>query len=148
MWNYTSATAIDEELFQWFVFPMLENQNYTTTIVIGSEVSNIVTYFTASDISHNVDKCSLYNDQAQIDACSSVSAIDTQFQVAFPHISLGFSQEFEFNCTSAGTYNNAPMGFPGSAHCSAANCTGLGLATIRADGTRMLKKNLENISGT
>ena len=28
MWNYTSSAPIDNDLYEWFAFPMIDNQNY------------------------------------------------------------------------------------------------------------------------
>ena len=142
MWNYTSAGDPDPDLFKWFVFPMLDNQNYTTKLVMGSEISRLEAYFTASEIPPDEYKCSLYDDEGARNACISVSAIQTQFQVAFPYISLAFNQDFSFGATSAGTYNNAPLGLAAWANCSIANCTGLGLATVYPDGQRIYQNDL------
>jgi hypothetical protein len=144
-WNYTSGQPLDDTKYHWLVFDMLENQNYTAQITIGNEVSAIQAYFTQDEIKNGASKCDMYDDAQQMANCESVSAISTQFQVAFPYISLSFTQEFNFTSTSSGNYDNAPMGEPAYAHCGAESCSGLGLATVRADGTRLYEQDLYSL---
>lgn len=128
MWNYTSGEPQPdpEKEFEWFVWEANENQNYTTRLSIGNDHSKIEAYFTANLIDHTKadHKCDLYDDMDDVHACMSVSAVRTQFQVAFPFISLAYMQSFNFSCTSAGTYENAPLGRTAIANCCAGYCSG------------------------
>jgi hypothetical protein len=140
IWNYTSSYLPNEGDFQWFVFPMLENQNYTARLSIGTEVALVEAYFTATSIPEN-DKCSYYYKTDLADACKSVTSIRTQFQVTFPRVQLPFGQSFTFNATSAGTYNMAPLGSPGLISCAPGSCEGLGVATLTSTGQNMRENN-------